>query len=311
MKIFKKKQVDIPRRRVINPDSVKVSAQPDIFRRNRTLTGTTSNRFGAAIDNGASDLESPRKQAHHLTIHRRKVLSVLLMVIGVIIFLWLVLINFTAKASIGVLDLSVSKKIDSDRYEKVIQQYLDGNPLSRFQFFLDEPSLAAYVSSKLPEVSDVKQRGSVGIGETRFVINLRRPIAGWKIDDKQYYVDSKGIPFEQNNFIDPSVQIIDNSGISMQKGTAIASRRFLSFIGRVVSLSKESGYTVVQAILPENTARELVIKLKEGGYSIKLSIDRPVGTQVEDMGRAVKYFVARGQTPQYIDVRVSGKAFYK
>ena len=92
---------------------------------------------------------------------------------------------------------------------------------------------------------------------------------------------------------------------------AIASNRFLSFVGRVVSLTKASGYTVVQAMLPAETTRELEIKLKEGDYLVKLSIDRPVGEQVEDMIAAVRYFTGSGQTPKYIDVRVSGKAFYQ
>jgi hypothetical protein len=141
---------------------------------------------------------------------------------------------------------------------------------------------------------------------------MRSPVAGWQINSKQYYVDSKGYPFDINYFPTPSVQIIDNSGISYKIGTtAIASNRFLGFIGRIVSLTKSSGYTVSQALLPPNTTRELDIRLKEVGYYIKFSIDRPAGEQVEDMVTAIKYFSARGQTPKYIDARVSGKAFYR
>jgi hypothetical protein len=153
----------------------------------------------------------------------------------------------------------------------------------------------------------------VGIGVTNFAVTMRTPVAGWQINNKQYYVDSNGYPFESNYFPDPSVQIVDNSGITYKLGTttAIASNRFLSFVGRIVSLTKASGYTVTQAILPPETTRELEVRLKETSYYVKLSIDRPAGEQVEDMVTAIKYFTAHGQSPQYIDVRVSGKAFYK
>jgi hypothetical protein len=209
-------------------------------------------------------------------------------------------------------NVDISAPVDNNKYEKAIQDYLDTNPMSRLSFFLDQPALTAYVSSKLPEISNITQGNMVGIGNSNFNINMRKPVAGWKINDKQYFVDLKGIPFEQNYFSSPTVSIVDNSGISLKIGTtAIASNRFLSFVGRVVNSAKSSGYTVIQAALPINTTRELEIRLKEGNYVIKLSIDRPAGEQVEDMVAAVRYFTARGQTPEYIDVRVSGKAFYK
>ena len=312
MKLFKKKiSDDAPRRRTTANENVEsLSMQSDTFRRNRTITGSTSNRFNS-VGGQDSDLVSPRKHAHHLTIQRRKVFAILMSVLSIIIMLWFLISNFTAVPSVSFFDLTISKKIDSTRYEKVIQNYLDANPLSRFHFALNQESLLSYVSNKLPEVSGVQIRNSIGIGVTNFAITVRNPVAGWRLGDKQFYVDSNGISFEKNYYIEPSLQIVDNSGVSTKTGAPVASNRFLGFVGRVVSLSKASGYTVTEAILPPNTTRQLQIKLKEGGYLVKLSIDRPAGEQVEDMSRAVKHFASKGQTPQYIDVRVSGKAFYK
>jgi len=296
--IFSKKQLGTPRRRLANRD-VSVSSQSDIFRRNRTLSGTTSS------------LESPRTHVHHLSIQRRKIISILLIVISSAGLLWILVSNFTATVIVNVSSTAISRSIDFSYYEKAIQDYLDINPMSRFHFLLDQSALTAYVSNKLPEVANIVQQNMVGIGETNFAVTMRKPVAGWMINKKQYYVDSKGISFEQNYFSMPAVQIIDNSGVSLQTGTAIASNRFLSFAGRVVSLAATSGYTVTQAVLPVNTTRELQIRLKDSNFLVKLSIDRPVGEQVEDMGRAVQYFINHGQVPTYIDVRVSGKAFYK
>jgi len=91
----------------------------------------------------------------------------------------------------------------------------------------------------------------------------------------------------------------------------VASNRFLGFVGRIVALSKSSGYTVTQAVLPVGTTRQLEIRLKDVVPIVRLSIDRPAGEQVEDMSRTLGYFIGRGEAPAYVDVRVSGKAFYR
>lgn len=310
-KIFKGKDIEAPRRRVVQPSAEAKKPSSVAFKRNRTLIGSGSNLLKTPEFN-SSDFESPRAQIHHLNRQRRRILAILSTIALSTVGLLLILSNFTATVTVGSGDVALSKSLDESLYEKSIQDYLNNNPISRFIFVLNQSALTDYVSSKLPEVVSVSRKGLSNFGNTTFILELRKPIAGWQINDKQYYVDSKGIPFERNYFSNPDVQIVDNSGVSVQKaGTAIASKRFLSFVGRVVSLSKSGGYTVTQAIIPADTTRQLQVKLKEVDCSIKLSIDRPAGEQVEDMTRAVKYFSDRGRALTYIDVRVSGKAFYK
>jgi len=301
MKFFNKKQSDVPRRRLENNEvSEPITNSSDAFRRNRTLSGVL-----------APNVNSPRTHVHHLTIKRRKVFSTLLVVVITSFFLWTLVSNFTAVATVTTSDAAIIKHVDTSRYEKAIQEYLDINPMERFHFLLNSDALISYMSNKLPEVSKITQRGMTSIGSTEFSIKMRQSVAGWIINNKQSYVDSAGVVFSQNYSTDPSVQIVDNSGATPISGAAVASNRFLGFVGRVVALAKESGFTVTQVILPPDTTRELEVRIKEGDYLVKLSIDRPAGEQVEDMHRAVGYFVINGQKPEYIDVRVSGKAFYK
>ena len=310
MNLFKKNKPDMPRRRQVSREEYKPTQTTHIFKRNRTLTGTTSNHLDGI--NADSDLQSPRKHTHKLAIARRKVSVIFLVTLVSSLMIWFLISHLTAAVSISVNDALISKPVEKPRYAKVIQEYLDANPLYRLSFLLDQKALTTFVSSKLPEVSTVIQQGMSGLGETNFIIKMREPLAGWNINGKQFYVDSNGIPFEYNYYASSVVQIIDNSGISIQNSTnAIASKRFLAFVGRVVSLSKSSGYTVTQAALPVNTTRELELHLKEVGYYVKLSIDRSAGEQVEDMANAIRYFIANGQSPQYIDVRVGSKAFYR
>ncbi len=280
-----------------------------IFSRNRTLTGSTSS-YLSDIKRQA-DFQSPRSHAHHLALQRRKIGGVFLIVLAVAAFLFTLLMQFTARVTVSVTDTSLSKNIDSERYVKVINDYLGGHPTSRLRFALDQNDLKNFLVGAVPEVADVLDISLGAIGETNITLAMRRPVAGWTINSKQYFVDSNGVAFEKNYFADPSVQIVDNSGVALQQGATVASNRFLGFVGRVVALSKERSYVVTQAIIPTDTTRQLEVVIQNVVPRIKLSIDRGAGEQVEDMDRALQFLSARGQSPSYVDVRVSGKAFYK
>jgi cell division septal protein FtsQ len=299
MKFFSKKEKNIPRRRLNANFSVNnLDSSNDLYRRNQTLTGVIPND------------QSPRIKTHHLSIKRRKVLGLFAVVSLSSIVIWILICNFTAGVTIKVSGDVINNNIENSVYEKVIQDYFDVNPIGRFKFLLDKSGLKSFVISKLPEVYNIKQSASVGLGVTEFDITMRNPVAGWLINDRQYFVDAEGVSFEKNYYNPPSIQIINQSDAIMQSGSAVASQRFLGFVGRVVNQSLLKGYTVTQAILPLNTTRQLEIRIKEGDYLVKLSIDRSVGEQIEDMSKAIKYFIDNGQKPSYIDVRVSGKAFY-
>ena len=74
----------LPGRRSFAGETRASAGQTDrqhVFARNRTLTGSTSTRLSGASK--YADLQSPRTQAHHLALHRRKIGLVFLGVIAV------------------------------------------------------------------------------------------------------------------------------------------------------------------------------------------------------------------------------------
>lgn len=312
MGLLNKKSKDVPRRRRSSEGDTRESPaannQQRIFQRNRTLTGSISNNLSSA--HHRTDLESPRTQAHHLAIQRQKVGGVLLVVVAIATLVLYLLFQFTARASVVVSDASLSSPVDSAIYEKAINDYLGKNPIERLRFALNQTTLNSYLTEKLPEVDELLSVESSSIGESAYTLSMRQPVAGWVINNKQYFVDSKGMAFDHNYYANPGVEIIDQSGVGVHQGLAVASNRFLSFVGRVVALSKTNGFIVQQAIIPVDTTRQLEIRIKDVTPLVKLSIDRPVGEQVEDMSRSLNYLTSHGMAPGYIDVRVSGKAFY-
>lgn len=304
---------NVPRRRQADPDAIGKERQANsnggaVFRRNRTLVGSLSARVSSANELGG-DLQSPRAHVHHLNAHRRRLGSIFVVVLAAAAALTWLLYEFTAEIYVSPTNNGIA--IQQDRYQHAINDYLNGHPLERLRTLLNGQALTDYLHQATPEVADVHINGAAGIATSQFDITFRQAIAGWLINDQQYYVDKDGVPFKVNYFEHPTVRIVDESGVPQATGTPIASGRFLYFVGRTVELSRQNGLIVEQAIIPANTTRQIEIRVARHDYPIKLSLDRAVGEQVEDMERAIKYFDDHHATPKYIDVRVSGKAFYQ
>lgn len=314
MAIFSKKQPDTPRRRRVEAD-MHADRSPDTsaedryaFRRNRTLTGSASSQV-ASLKESNAQLKSSRVQVHELARQRRHIGGILtLLLAGSLVLFGLV---WQLTADVAVKSLQVKSGDMPAHYEEIIQSYFAAQPVERLRFLINKDHLNDFVQSKAPEVEYIEVDGSAGLGVSVFTLIMREPIAGWNINNSQQFVDGSGTAFERNYFATPSVQIVDKSGIQVQAGQAVASNRFLGFVGRAVGLAKSNGYKVTQVIIPSGTTREIQLKLDRVGYPIKLSVDRSAGEQIEDMTRAISWLRSHNKTPKYLDVRVSGKAFYK
>lgn len=313
MALFSKKQKELPRRRQAEIVQAARVADEELgqryaFRRNRTLTGSSSSRV-THVGEQSADLKSPRVHAHELAAKRRRLGAILGAVLLAAGGLLVLISQFTAGVTVTATP-DASLQLDAS-YEKEIQKYLSQQPAERLRFLLDESRLTEYLQVNSPEITSVTVGGSAGLGTSSFEVSVRRPIAGWNIGGAQRYVDATGVSFARNYFAAPSVQIVDKSGIQVESGQAVASNRFLGFVGQVVGIAKKSGYVVQQVIIPRGTTRQIELKVKGVSYPAKLSVDRPAGEQVEDMARSMQWMAQHHKKPKYIDVRVSGKAFYR
>lgn len=306
MKVFRRiqkrlrKQPDtVSRRRFQEPSDTEFDVSRR-YLRNRTLSQTAPQEVSP----------SERERVHSMTMRRNRILLVFMVILGISIFLIALLSQLSGQVTVGISSATTSK-VDATGYQRAINDYLGQHPVERFRFALNKAGLTTYVTSVNPEVASVTQAADFGLGETHFSVALREPLAGWRIQGKQYYVDEQGVAFEHNYFAEPGVQIVDEAGVSFQEGTTVTSTRFLSFIGKIVAQAKGKGMEVIEARLPLGTTRQVVIKVSGKDYEFRLSIDRGAGEQVEDISRVEKYLSDRGINPRYVDVRVEGRAFYQ
>lgn len=309
MAVFPRKskpQRDTPRRRRVVETAEKPQQE---FKRGRTMAGSTSHTLRTSQAH-ALQAATPREKVHHLSHMRRKLTVFLVSSLIAIVCIAIFLQQFTASVVVSFDDVPRDAAMAA-RYERSIQGYLSQNPLQRLRFNLDQTALTKYVQSKYAEVRQVQSQGFDGPVTTDFKISVRDPVVSWQVDDTVYYVDADGVSFSRNYYSEPQVKIVDNSGVDYTTGTAIASERFLRFVGQAVAQAKERGIVVTEVSIPAGTSRQAALTIEGRPYQVIMSIDRSVREQVENMANALSFFDTMKWNPAYIDLRVKGKAFFR
>ena len=104
---------------------------------------------------------------------------------------------------------------------------------------------------------------------------------------------------------EPTVPVIDeNVGDNI-------SQRVKDFVYDLENDLVPYGMGIDHVSLPAQKARELRVFIIGRSEYYKMSLDRGSAVQAEDLSRMAKYLDERGIVPEYVDLRVSGKAYYK
>jgi hypothetical protein len=242
---------------------------------------------------------------------RKKVGMILGISIASLVVIVIGLTQFTGSVTLSASDsTALTKQFDEMTYQKHFDAYYEKYPLERFRFLTNYDQLSLWIQSSAPEVLSVVPAGIDGLGVAHYEIRFRQPSAGWRVGDQQFYVDTNGVTYKQNYFSEPAVNVLDHSGARVEQGEAIASSRLLSFVGRAVALAKERGVEVTQIEIPTQSMRQVYMYGKDIPV-VRMTIDRGVEAQIIDMAKALAFFKAKGESPSYIDVRTSGRAFYQ
>lgn len=316
MNLLRKKQQRQGRRTALVREKGRAAADFDdsqryAFRRNRTLTGSLSSGVSSANEHN-SELQSTRVQAHHLRRHRRHLgvalFAVLVVVTGLAWMIWQSVVDVKI-----ITDNGASQPLNAKPYTDEIQRYLGLHPFERNRASFNTDTVTAYLQSHgFPEVNHVSLDGAHRqIGTATLVVSMRKPVVSWKTGTTRLYVDEDGVAFARNYYADPTVEVVDQTGIQTVNNQVLASNRFLGFIGLIIGHLHEQGLSVSQVILPADTTHQLLVSVQGVTYPVKISVDRPAADQAEDTARAVHYLTSKGVTPKYLDVRISGRAYYQ
>lgn len=197
------------------------------------------------------------------------------------------------------------------KYIKALNEYYAARPIERFRFFLDSNSVEKFFLQKAPEVKSIRVEGD-SLASSSVKLMFRQPVAQWSSGGKLYFVDDRGVTFEQNYFDTPGVEVRDESGVPTKEGQEVINRQFLSFLGQAVSLFSQHKLQVSEVVLPVNTVRQVWFKIEGRPYAIKMTVDKSAQAQVTQAITTMQHLDARGlSVSEYIDVRVDRRSFYK
>src|SRR5690606_21872239 len=155
---------------------------------------------------------------HRLANLRRKLIVTLVSSLSIILALGVLLQQFTAGVVVEVAGVARSDAPVRE-YEQSLQRYFSRNPVERLRCKIDQEAMTNFINSEYPETESVRSEGYESLAASRFEVELRTPVVSWQVDDKVYYVDQYGVSFEKNMHAQPSVKIIDNSGVNYTSGT--------------------------------------------------------------------------------------------
>ncbi len=269
--------------------------------------GTTLNSF-----KGNEPTQSERQRLKRLRALRRRMAVVLAAIVVLLVLGLSLLSQFTGSISTVVATDSGITLSDDDinRYRTIVDKYFADNSFERFGFARRNSVLLQYVMNEAPEVSAIKISPS-GIASGKVEVTVRQPVAMWINGNQTDFVDSDGVVFDRNYYATPSIAIEDNSGVQLDGGVATSSS-FLSFVGKTaVALSEKEGLQVERVVIPQGSARYVEFYLTGRNYPFKAQITRDATSQAHDIAVMTRYIDSHGISPQYVDCRVEGKAYWK
>jgi hypothetical protein len=272
------------------------------------IRSQTISSYDPSDDEAISQDISQRLSEQRRSPRKRRLAVVLIILAALAGLAVLVITQFAASvSSVEYTQGSVSAKKD-DQYLALANQYLASHPSERFLWLLHDDELLAEAKAAFPEIA--KATISSGLaGGTRLKLSLRSPVAVWLSGNKRSYVDQDGVAFETNYFDEPNITITDLNSSSSANGI---SGRMLEFIGKTIAGIEESGVGKVKEVsIPVSAARYVEMKLVGREFFIKVQIDRDVESQITDIENTVKFLDGKGIKPNYIDVRIKNRAFWK
>lgn len=89
------------------------------------------------------------------------------------------------------------------------------------------------------------------------------------------------------------------------------SSRVQAYIADLEQDLQALGLTVKKVTLPTGMIRALYVDIEGQEAYYKVDIDRSAAVTAEDIERMTRYLAEKDLHPEYVDVRIEGKAYYK
>ena len=202
-------------------------------------------------------------------------------------------------------------------YQDEFRAALTESPLNRSKLLIDTDGIAKELSARFPELGDISVVLPLVGRRPVFKIRLAEPAITLSASGGPYVVDTKGRVLAYTRDADSSLTdklpiVRDESGLPVERGSAVITGATISFIKSVVGQLTQAKIQSESLVLPQANAGELHLRLEGKPYFVKFDMRGEGRLQAGSFIAVKEHLEQQGKTPaEYIDVRVPEKAFYK
>lgn len=214
-------------------------------------------------------------------------------------------IEGTQRVDAALVEAAASQVLDGSRWLVLPNRALLAAPTGELE------RVAASVSGSIESVTVRKELPST----LKLEIHERQPLAIWSAAGDFFFVDSRGVAYEQierSESRDVSLPVIvDERSAATVEGDRVTTEASLTFVASVYDeLTRGGGIGVNFFVAPSRLAPDLILVTSEG-WKVYLATETDAHTQVLTLQTVLKEQVKDRRNLEYIDLRVPGRVFVK
>jgi cell division septal protein FtsQ len=230
-------------------------------------------------------------------------------IIGAIVLIYVVFISNIFR--VGKVDVQGPNKELTTNLSNEVDKYLSSGLTGRNWLFLSESDLKNRLQKTFSGQESIIVKKSF---PNRLSVKTDEQKSGivWKTGSRRYIISVNGrvISEVKDQNTNGLAVVSDGSNIPVDVGSKILSRDFVDFTIKLNSFLKSNNLGPDQLSIAETTS-EMTAKTNSG-YDIRFNTSENAEVQLRALGATLESLKSQNKKPsQYIDLRVSGRAFYK
>jgi len=271
--------------------------------------------YRANNNDGITQRNAPAKRT--LPSRLKHVPSYLAIILIICSLLYLLRLDTYPKINLNIEKKSTTLLQDSSVYQVAAQKTLKKSIFNRSKLTINTTKIADDLEQQFPELSEVVV--NIPIAGHRLVFEIEPAKPSLILESKTsntFIIDEKGrAVVKATDVVDLKrldiPLVIDESSITIEKGRPVLTKDEVGFISDLYKQMKIAKKSIKTIKLPQ-IANEVHVSFTDKSYHVKFNIYSNLRVQVGAMLASEGKFSKDGQIPKsYIDVRVSGKVFYK
>ena len=220
---------------------------------------------------------------------------------GILAVLWIVWSIFSVH------NVDVTTPTQGDNVKPEVQSLLDKSFTQNNLLTLNPGKLATSLVALDPQLKAVEVHRLWPHG-IQVVVTQKQPALGWSTGNQNYLLDKDGTVIGTLPSGSTLPIVVDGSNLPVQKGQQVVTATFVTFCANLLADLPATGLNPT-GLRVQDTTFDLYVQTNKH-YQLIFDTTRPAADEIADL-KTVLATLAAKVPAQYIDMRISGKAYYQ